>query len=81
MSEWYASPSPMREGYVHYGGVYAALGHPLASLGHGAGLGDHLEVGLPVDHVGGGLTERPVVLHEQDVVCDLRILRPLGSHS
>src|SRR5215203_467536 len=54
------------EGYVHYGGVYAALGHPLASLDHRAALGHHLEVGLLVYHVGGGLAERAVILHKQD---------------
>src|SRR5215212_3598745 len=42
------------------------LGHPLASLGHRAGLGHHLEVGLLVHDVGGSLAERAVILHKQD---------------
>jgi hypothetical protein len=50
----------------HYGGVYAALGHLLTPLGHGAALGHHLEVRLLVHHEGGGLAEGRVVLHEQD---------------
>src|SRR5215208_559449 len=57
------------EGYVHYGGVYATLGHPLASLDHGAGLGRHLEVGLLIHHVGGGLAEGAVVLDENHEAC------------
>src|SRR5215216_214644 len=54
------------EGYVNYGGVYATLGHPPAPLGHRAALSDHLEVGLLIHHVGGGLAERAVILHKQD---------------
>src|ERR687894_2842923 len=54
------------EGYVHHGGVYAALGHLLAPFGHRTALGHHLEVRLLVYEVGGGLAEGGVVLHEQD---------------
>src|SRR5829696_9000240 len=54
------------EGYVHYGGIYAALGHPPAPLGHRAALSNYLKVRLLVHHVGGGLTERAVILHKQD---------------
>src|SRR5829696_1393306 len=57
------------EGYVHDGGVYAPLGHPFASLGHRAGLGDYLQVVLLVHKVGGGLPKRRVILHEQNE-CD-----------
>jgi hypothetical protein len=52
------------EGYVHYGGVDAALGHPPASLGHRAALSNYRKVRLLVDQVGGGLAERAVMLHK-----------------
>src|SRR5215204_1696578 len=39
------------EGYGHQGCIYAALGHLLASLGHGAGLDNHLEIRLLVQHL------------------------------
>ncbi len=54
------------EGYVHYGGVYAPLGHPLARFPNAPGLGDDLEVGLLIHQVGGGLAEGCVVLDEED---------------
>src|SRR5919107_903607 len=54
------------EGYVHHGGVYATLGHLLASFGHRSTLSHHLKVRLLVHEVGGGLAEGGVVLHEQD---------------
>src|SRR4028119_658929 len=54
------------EGYVHYGCVYAPLGHPAAPLGHGAALGHHVEVWLLVYQIGGSLAEGAVILHEQD---------------
>src|SRR5215210_538836 len=50
---------------IHHGGVYAPLGHPLATGGHRAGPGHHVQVLLPAHHVGGRLTERAMVLDEQ----------------
>jgi hypothetical protein len=55
------------EGYAYYGGIYVPLGHLLSSLSYGSALSHHLEVCLSVYQVGGGLAERRVVLHEQDV--------------
>src|SRR5215203_4018719 len=54
------------EGYVHYCGVYAALCHPPAPLGHRGALSNYRKVRLLVDHVGGGLAERAVMLHKQN---------------
>jgi hypothetical protein len=38
----------------------------MTSLGNRAGLGDHLQVRLLVEYVGGSLAESSVILHEED---------------